>query len=66
MSPKIFKDRAWLEYYTDSDVNRKGFSVQWKAQKVTTTKATTTVATSMLILCYQFLLLSLGLYSTVF
>ena len=46
MSPKIFKDRAWLEYYTDGDVNRKGFSIQWKAQKVTTTKATTTVPTS--------------------
>ena len=46
MSPKVFKDRAWFEYVTDDTVNTRGFTVRWKAQRITTTKATTTTVPS--------------------
>ena len=47
MSPKVFKDRAWFEYVTDDTVNTRGINVRWKAQRITTTKSTTTTVSSM-------------------
>lgn len=52
MHPMIFKDRAWIEFFSDDSVQRAGFVAQWKAEKVvrTTTMTTTTTPSTYTIL----------------
>ena len=46
LSRKIFRDKAWFEFYSDGSVEKGGFKAVWRAETVTTTASATTSSTA--------------------